>query len=140
MFSCYTGLRISDIIGLRSVDFYFSDGEAFMRKTTKKTGAVVNIPIMRLFGGKPYDIVKKYMANEKVFGINLSLVTRHMPNISEILGKRVTFHTARHTCATMLAEKTGNPMLIKAVLGHSDISMSMKYIHESKHAVGAFIK
>lgn len=42
-----------------------------------------------------------------------------------------TFHVARHTCASQLAERVDNPFVIMNVLGHGIIETSMRYIHTS---------
>ena len=42
-----------------------------------------------------------------------------------------TFHVARHTCASQLAERVDNPFVIMSVLGHGEIDTSMHYIHTS---------
>ena len=39
------------------------------------------------------------------------------------------FHTIRHTTATWLYEKTGDLRLVKDILGHSNISTTLKYSH-----------
>ncbi|MBP5418968.1 MAG: tyrosine-type recombinase/integrase [Bacteroidales bacterium] len=43
----------------------------------------------------------------------------------------LTFHVARHTCASQLAERVDNPFVIMNVLGHGIIDTSMRYIHTS---------
>ena len=42
---------------------------------------------------------------------------------------------ARHTFGTNLAELTSDPYLILDLMGHSSISTSMIYIHNSKERV-----
>jgi len=53
--------------------------------------------------------------------------------LAEMAGidKHLTFHVARHTCASLLADISSNPFLIMEILGHADIQTSMGYIHAS---------
>jgi integrase len=46
--------------------------------------------------------------------------------------KAISFHVARHTFGTLLADITANPYLIMELMGHSDIKTSMIYIHQSE--------
>ncbi|NLF43356.1 MAG: tyrosine-type recombinase/integrase, partial [Bacteroidales bacterium] len=48
---------------------------------------------------------------------------------------RLTFHMARHTFGTFLAELTQNPYLIMDLMGHADIQTSMIYIHRSQERI-----
>jgi integrase len=53
------------------------------------------------------------------------------------LPEEIHFHSLRHTCASWLAEK-GVPLpVIQRVLGHSTISMTLRYAHLSPDVVQA---
>lgn len=141
LFSCYTGLRISDSQRLTAKHFSQTTyGFTLDIVTEKGVGKRVVIPLDFLFDGKAAEIAKKYLAmnNDTLFPklsdqkVNLKLKT--LAGIADIYIP-LTFHTARHTCATMLAETTGNPFVIMQLLGHSDIETSMIYIHNSGAAV-----
>ena len=98
-----------------------------------------------MFDGKATAIAQKYLAmhNDTLFPkfsdqkINVKL--KVLAGLAQIKIP-LTFHTARHTCATLLAEKTGNPFVIMQILGHSDIKTSMIYIHNSTSAVAGVLK
>jgi integrase len=53
---------------------------------------------------------------------------------------KLTFHIARHTFGTFLAEKTCNPYLIMDLMGHTDIKTSMIYIHRSQERINRQLK
>ena len=38
---------------------------------------------------------------------------------------RFTFHSLRHTCATLLLSKNVNPKIVQEMLGHATISQTM---------------
>jgi hypothetical protein len=44
---------------------------------------------------------------------------------SEDKGKRFTFHSLRHTCATLLLSKNVNPKIVQEMLGHATITQTM---------------
>ncbi|MDR1654032.1 MAG: site-specific integrase [Prevotellaceae bacterium] len=142
LFSCYTGLRISDSLSLIKSDITPSDNglilTKFMEKTDTTTGASVMLPLRLLFAGKPENIAIKYMEENKDIPylfppMTAQAVNRTLKVISAIAGIRVplTFHIARHTFGTALADITMNPYLIMDLMGHRDIKTSMIYIHRS---------
>lgn len=52
------------------------------------------------------------------------------------LGRKLTAHSFRHTYATIAAEAVGsNAFLLKAILGHTQISTTDRYIHAQAPAV-----
>ena len=139
LFSCYCGLRISDNTDLRRSDIE-EDAKYGMKidKEMRKTKAHVSLPLHFLFDGKAEQMIKRYMAEypdlDTVFPyVSDQTVNGHLKTImaKANIDKEATSHTARHTCATLLAEKTGNPFIIMKVLGHSDIKESMTYIHNT---------
>jgi integrase len=44
---------------------------------------------------------------------------------SEDKDKRFTFHSLRHTCATLLLSKNVNPKIVQEMLGHATITQTM---------------
>jgi len=142
LLSCYCGLRISDNADLRKTDITADEnGEMIIDRLTIKTKTRVILPLHKLFDGKPEQIVRKYMdaPRDTVFPpLSDQHTNQKLKILAVMAGLRnlqLTFHVARHTCATMLAEKTGNPFAIMQILGHSDIKTSMIYIHNSYRAV-----
>lgn len=139
LFSCYTGLRFSDIMALRSDHLIQGEDGIHIRITPEKTsdmsGAVVSLPLAMLFDGRPQEILKKYKSRARVFPpITNQHVNRYLKALAVAakINRRITFHMARHTFGTILANKTGDPFLIKSLMGHSKIETSMLYIHESQ--------
>lgn len=138
LFSCYTGLRVSDNIALLKSDISHDANGLVIQRTTIKTNELVTLPLHILFDGKPQAIALKYLNDgsdretlfPKVWANHLRL---RLYKIFEMVGLPgyVTFHTSRHTCASMLAEKVDNPFVIKDLLGHCSINTSMKYISKS---------
>lgn len=147
LLSVYTGLRISDNGDLRRADIRYDDkdGGIIIDRITKKTGVRVILPLRHLFDGKPEKIVRKYLdirffgGDDRVFpplsDQKTNLKLKYIAAWAQIRNLGLTFHIARHTCASVLAEKTGNPYTIMQILGHSNIEEAMSYIHSSQATI-----
>lgn len=137
LFSCYTGLRDSDSLALRKSDISHDENGLTLQLTTIKTDQQVTLPLYLLFEGKPEKIALKYLDSnpddDLLFPIVVSTRRLKLRALLRYVGipETCTFHTARHTCATMLAEKVNDPFVIKDILGHKGISTSMIYISRS---------
>ena len=138
LFSCYTGLRDSDSLALRKCDIVRDERGLTMQLTTIKTDQRVILPLYLLFDRKPERIALKYFgkdsSDEHLFPCtSKSNVNYKLKRLFKLAGipETCSFHTSRHTCATLLAEKVNDPFVIRDVLGHTDIQTSMGYISQS---------
>jgi len=134
LFSCYTGLRFSDVQNLKSDNFYINKNEVFLKFKQQKTKDIqYNIPLHLLFDGKAIIILKKYLKENDFIFVQMSNqeVNRVLKNIQILakINKTLTFHLSRHTFGTLLAKYTNDPLLIKDLMGHSKMDTSMIYIH-----------
>ena len=134
LFSCYTGLRYSDLQALKPENFETSDGQTVLNIRQQKTRDFVSIPISMLFNGKAMEILDKYYdpGKERIFPKASNQDTNRQLKLLQAfagLSKVLTFHVARHTFGTLLAKYTHDPYLIKELMGHADIQTSMTYIH-----------
>jgi integrase len=143
LFSCYCGLRFSDVETLHKNHLKYEGKNITIIKEMEKSmdKSEVTLPLYLLFDGKPQLLIEKYLKNskeEKIFPkvsnqhININLKTiAQMAKINTPL----SFHVSRHTFGTLLAEYTQNPYLIMDLMGHADIQTSMIYIHKSKERI-----
>ena len=131
LFSCNCGLRRGDIMSLRWKDITFDDGAWRVCTRMKKTTNLVYIPLpkqaMRWLGSNP----RERDSEELVFaGLSAGLISDHLHTWVEkagIKGKRVTFHVARHTYATMLISLGVDLYTVSKLLGHSSIRHTQRY-------------
>jgi integrase len=99
-----------------------------------------------MFDGKPERIAQKWIDKSPgpyVFPVQSdTLIGSNLRTIAAVckVDKRVTFHTARHTCATMLAEVTQNPFLMLNIMGWTDVRIAMNYIHRSFESTARQLK
>lgn len=137
LFSCYTGLRYSDVSAITKEHIHKDAHGYVLQKTTIKTGIDVTLPLYSLFNGKPQTILGKYLQGEEretLFPqIRKNAIETNLHRLEKFMNLPIslTFHVARHTCASQLAERVDNPFVIMSVLGHGKIDTSMRYIHTS---------
>jgi integrase len=149
LFSCYTGLRISDY-GNLSTDNIIRERKGYYLVYNPKKGKLIAgvkkskpIPLHELFNGKPVEIYKKYAAQSEMQTRRLfpavaeHIIARHLKKIGKLakINTHISFHIARHTCGSALAELTNDVLLIGWILGHSKMETSMVYIHMSKRRI-----
>lgn len=122
LFSCFTGLRISDIQNITQ-DNIVGD---FLVFSAQKTTKLQRIPL---------NETAKGFINKKgsVFENNYTpeYINRVLKDVIKICGikKNVTFHVARHTFATNFLISGGRVEVLQKVLGHSKIDETMIYVH-----------
>lgn len=138
LFSCYTGLRISDIETLSTDSFTVDGDKVYMTiKQQKSERMVRNVPLHKLFNGKALEIFLKYFNHDEKLlfpALSSKEINRQLKNIASFTGikKVLTFHMARHTFGSALAEMSKDVLMIKNLMGHSKIETSMIYIHMSR--------
>ena len=140
LLSCYTGLRFVDVFSLCKKDIVENKDGLTIVKRMEKVDKIVTLPLSVLFNGKPEVIIRKYFYSEKDLlfpQISNQHVNRLLKSlaIAASIETRLTFHVARHTFGTFLAEITQNPYLIMDLMGHSKIDTSMIYIHRSQERI-----
>ncbi len=134
LLGCYTGLRFSDITSLRS-EHITEDG--WIHKKMVKTGFIVDIPITQLFDGKAEAMVQKYKGDigrlTKEIGDNAS-VNKTLKPILEKVGaeSKITFHSSRHTFATLLTQQGVDLPTVQKLLGHQKLQTTQIYSETDK--------
>ncbi len=63
------------------------------------------------------------------------IITKAKIAKKDVLGRKLTAHSFRHTFATMMAESVGhNPFVVKQILGHRQITTTDRYCHPTAEA------
>lgn len=133
LFSCYTGVRISDI-RLITWNNVHDNLLIFTPEKTKYNQNEVTVPLTA--------IDRKYLPaftqrKGPIFDTFADPVSnRYLKAIADKLDirKRVTYHTSRHTFGSLFAEG-GNIVALQRMMGHSDIKTTMGYVHTSTKAL-----
>lgn len=127
LFCCYTGLRFSDFIHLKEENFVLIDGERWLCFRTRKTSIEQKLPLHLLFDGKALEILsRRTLAELTDIGCNADANKKLRQTLPEC-GKKITWHTARHTFATVLTYKGVPVTTVQKLLGHTDIKTTMIY-------------
>ncbi len=121
LFSCFTGLRISDIESIKEENF-IGDHLAF---TMKKTSKFIRI--------KLNNYAKQMISFPHLWKGEYTRehINRELKTIAIQLGinKPLYFHSSRHTFATNFLISGGRIENLQKLLGHSDIKETMIYVH-----------
>lgn len=131
LFCCYTGLRYSDFTNLTDNNVVEINKKTWIVYRSVKTDVEVKLPISLLFDGKAFMIYKKHKDHlNKFFALKSNAaVNKQLIRIRKLakLVKHFSFHSARHTNATLLMEKGANITTVQKLLGHRSISTTQIY-------------
>lgn len=133
---CYTGLRFSDITALRQNHI---NGE-WLVIAMQKTKFSVEIPISKLFDGKMMAMVEKYGGNigrlTKKLGPN-STVNKTLRGLLNAVGAdaKITFHSSRHTFATLLGQQGVDITVVSKLLGHTKLQTTEIYREVNREGI-----
>lgn len=131
LFCCYTGLRYSDFINMKDENITMIEGCPWLVFHTVKTGTEVKLPIHLLFEGKGWTIIRKYRDKlEDFFHLKPnSNANKDLQRIARMAGisKHFSFHSARHTNATLLIYKGANITTVQKLLGHRNLATTQIY-------------
>ncbi len=128
LFTCFTGLRLSDVQGLRWCDLSQQDGSYTLGVRMYKTEKMVYIPLSKqamkwmpergdksgddcVFESVPKDYNKHITVWTKAAGIT----------------KHITHHCGRHTFATMLLSLGVDIYTVSKLLGHASLRHTQRY-------------
>jgi integrase len=130
LFSCYTGLRFSDIRRLTWEKIRQIDNETKIVYRQKKTQKQEYLPLAKPALAILNDRGRK-SDNELVFALQGNeQVNKKLKSIlmaAGLAGKGITFHTARHTAAMLILRASGRLDVVKEILGHSSIDTTLRY-------------
>ena len=131
LFCCYTGLRYSDFINLSDKNIVRIDEKPWIIFNSVKTGTEVRLPLSLLFEGKAWKMLRKWQNRwEQFFALKTnSSVNKELIRIGRLAGikKHFSFHSARHTNATLLIYRGANITTVQKLLGHRNISTTQIY-------------
>lgn len=128
LFSCFTGLRISDV---KSITHDNIIGNMLVFKP-QKTRDIMKIVRVKLTTGALELIHDTGNTKGIIFNTFADAVSnRYLKDVATAcnINKPIKYHSARHTFATMYYRMTKNVVGLQKLLGHSDIKLTMIYTH-----------
>lgn len=147
LFSCFCGLRQSDIRNLKWGNLEQNNGKCYANIIVQKTGTGLYLPI----GRQARDFLPPRPSgagdDEHIFSLpSTNSLGRHLASWAKDanISKHLTFHVARHTFATTSLTLGADLYTTSKLLGHSNITTTQIYariINEKKdEAVALFNK
>lgn len=125
-FACLTGLRISDIRALRWSDIKRSEESGQLVIVQKKTKSLNAVPICSTAIGWLPERGKDDRVFHLVAHANVDAALKRIAKRAGI-GKNISFHTARHTFATLIQAATGDIETTKKLMGHRSLKSTAVY-------------
>jgi site-specific recombinase XerD len=134
VFACYTGLAYADVRALKQEHLRMGiDGGKWIYMRRTKTDTQVRIPLLI----EAETILERYREHPKVSNEDILLpvcsnqkTNQYLRDIADAvnIGKKLSFHAARHTFATTVTLANGVPIeTVSKLLGHHKISTTQIY-------------
>ena len=131
LFSCFTGLRYSDMKSLLWSEIHTAaDGKTqYIEHKQVKTKKMVTIPLSDealRWMPRQEDGIDKVFHGLKVCTSTVEAVLKEWMKDCKI-DKHITYHCSRHTAATTLLTLGANLYVVSKLMGHSSIQMTEVY-------------
>ena len=130
IFSCFTGLAYIDVANLTPDHIVTMDDKQWIMTKRQKTSVETNVLLLDI----PRAIIAKYShktyRDGKLFPVLTNQKTNsYLKEIVDLCGikKKLTFHLARHTFATMSLSKGVPIESVSKMLGHTNIRTTQIY-------------
>lgn len=129
LFCCYVGLRYSDFCQLTPANFIRVNGQKWLHFKSIKTGIELRLPLHLLFEGKALAILDRYDISHFANLASNCETNKMLAQITALarIKKHVTYHTARHTCATLLIHQGLPITTVQKLLGHTSVKTTEIY-------------
>lgn len=126
-----TGARKGELLGLTWADVDFERGEATLQRTKNADPRVLPIvpavaAELQRFKGKPDELV---FGSPRCPTRAYTFEPRFADALQRARIRDFTFHSLRHSCASMLARNGATLLEIADVLGHRQLQMTKRYSH-----------
>ena len=126
LFSCLTGLRISDILNLKWSDIVIgSDNGYCMRIRTEKTETETTLPI----SFEAYELLGEKSTGKVFKGLQRCMIYKPLKDWIKFAGidKNITFHCFRHTFATLQIALGTDIYTVIKMRTHKNVSKTQIY-------------
>lgn len=131
LFSCYTGLRLSDIETLRWTDIFKQSNGYLLKKIQVKTNCEVQVPL----GKQAVKILKQLEIKNSqrcdyVFELpSRSTISTDLKTWANAAGinKNITFHVSRVTFVTLSIAADVNIYVVSKLCGHTNVKTTQVY-------------
>ena len=123
LLATYTGLRYSDVSHVRKSDVKTIRRKRWLILRQQKTNNLVRIPIDAIFRGKAMELIGCHVPSNA----RCNIIVKRLCKRARIR-KRITMHSARRTCASILSARGVNLFVVQHILGHESCKTTEGYI------------
>lgn len=129
LFCCYTGLRYSDFCQLTPENIIRVNGKRWLYFKSVKTDVEIRLPLHLLFEGKALAVLERYDIVTDFAKIGPNSEANNLAQLAAFarIRKHITYHTARHTCATLLVHQGVPITTVQKLLGHTSVRTTEVY-------------
>ncbi|MBZ4219406.1 MAG: site-specific integrase [Chlorobium sp.] len=140
LFSCFTGLRLSDIELLKWEKILVENGQHFVKFQQKKTGQLEKMPLCAQ-AVEILQSVQNLHADYAPGGDDRVFILPTRPRLGIVLNEwgyrsglnwRLHFHASRHTFASMALSAGTAFFTVSKLLGHRDLKTTEIYSHSNQ--------
>ncbi len=140
LFSCFTGLRISDVELLKWEKILIENGQHFVRFQQKKTSEFEKMPLCAQ-AVETLQSVQKLHAKYAPEGDDRVFILPSRPRLGNVLSEwgvrsglnwRLHFHASRHTFASLALSAGTASFTVSKLLGHRDLKTTEIYSHSNQ--------
>ncbi|KGN87833.1 site-specific integrase [Porphyromonas gulae] len=137
VFSCFTGLAISDVRNLREEQVVTEEGKLWIKSRRQKTKTHYRVQVLP----PALAIMERYRGRRAGFVFDVpttDVILNGMHYLRKQLqmDRPLTFHMARHTFASLITLSSGVPLeTVSQMLGHSDLRTTQIYAQVSSERI-----
>ena len=135
-FAVATGMRRDEIRLLTWEQVKLAEQIVILTET--KTGQMRSVPLnetaLSVLGSRPRRINCPFVFWNPDTGTAWASVTQMFVKNARRAGINVRFHDLRHTCASWLVQSGVEIQVVKEILGHKDLRMTLRYAHLAPRA------
>ena len=132
LFSCLTGLRLSDLIELRWSNVHkHSNGTPYLNIVMKKTEEPIKIWLSEQaleLMGEPQQVSQRVFPQVNKNTYQYDILQKFIMYYCGI-NKKITWHSGRHTFAYRYLRHHKNPVTLMHLLGHKNIETTQEYFN-----------
>lgn len=123
--SCFTGLRVSDIMKLKRAELNQEIIRIKMTKTKNEIPVKISKKAREIITHNP-ELFSKFYVEQTL--------NKHLREIAKQIGiyRKISMHIGRHTFATSYIRAGGDVLYLQKILGHSKLDTTMIYTHISE--------
>jgi len=128
LFSCFTGLRISDIRKLTFSDIKDGHLMIIQQKTKTEANIKINETAKQILADQENNQIDKYVFHIPLGGKTSKRLRAWISKAG--IQKKITFHCARHTFGCLLIESGADVFTTKKLMAHRDIRTTLQYVEK----------